>query len=440
MSYANIPLKKQNIFRQNRNIDTKKIKNYIKILSYPKDDFIEFGSYTLSGQPYYTDIDATQDIYLSKKMITKHEAAQKSTKIVQNIVKKILNARIKTYLGDIKGGVDTFFVNNYDDNDCYKINSFNGKKCLQNIDSLLQKKYINKDSYDKLNKYVKMYATTKDLRAYAMLSDEYRKLVILRWNKDEIIKNKKKLSANRIITLDDALYQTDNLLPYNSQSKILKIDMFAFDVDKFTEITNLLGIFYLNETNRPANLTISQLSIGEENVIRGLQSEVTRYYYSLTPKFKNYIKYCKRIFSLSLKYKDRQLAELLENIFQSEYNKLYELNSEIAVMVDIYEYSLINNYKYDLVTIKRVLDGLKQKFSVILSIPNDILNYIITNIDHLVYDNIKIDKFINILDDITHMLKDFINQNVLQWLKQNNLFPINDPRYFSPNYLIFPFY
>lgn len=106
---------------------------------------------------------------------------------------------------------------------------------------------------------------------------------------------------------------------------IIKIDVVAYMNGLFTPFSNVFEFRYEN------GVGLNQVKETVDN-IESLKADVDKYY-----KEKNYMKACKRMFTIAQVKKDKPLIQKLLKIFSSNCGKAYKIKSDIQTMIDMIE-------------------------------------------------------------------------------------------------------
>lgn len=403
MNGGQLPLKTQHILETKpKESYTNQINDSIKLISFSYDDSIVFGSFIYKSQPYPGDIDITEQII---ECCDYNEASKKLVKAFQMIIKRI-HGKKGVYLGDVKAGYDPiifeFFYNRV-------YNNFDKNKVKEELIKLKNDGYIE-DISDMLkllnNKYF-------DEDNYLDLKDSIRKLYILRWNYNEIMKGYKILINNRKFTLQQGI----------SQITLTKIDMWYPINGKYIEVTNAFQLFYQKQKGDNK----IQLNYHSINLLEELKTEVKKY------SSKHYLKpfkMAKRMYSIARILHDISTAKPIVELFRSELGLLNQINSEIETLILMLEKLPEPPMKQ----IKLQIDNFKTRLSSIINTNID-LNNLYKNINVITENALSKEKIIEILVKIHEYIKKIVSNDTLNYLKEEGLFP--PPKKFLPTHEVF---
>jgi hypothetical protein len=443
-----VKLKKSNIFQTiDKSELTKDVKKAIKIISYKPSNVSLYGSYNLADQPYPSDIDVYEEINLGNN-ISPYDAYKKAAQIIRKIVRRISKTK-GIYLGDVKMCSDDRFYEVFD-------SVMEGEFSPENVEDAIKETYrrglLNKKDYDQLidlsKKSIKYASTTHAKSKGYGENNDYtigniyqlqileiiRNLGLMRWNQKELLKGKKVLYPNRVITMEQALSQCKYALYDHKNRKfryeyhMVKIDLWIRVNEKLIEVTNLLVFKFgsrfdksgdkKNKKETYMSLTLNpdpDLSM-EENQIKNLKQETAFNYYSKLPKFHKPIKYAKRLFVLSKIFKDKKTGQKLVELWRSPLNVLSSIKSELGVNKDVLE----KVSRPPIKDIKHQVDQMKLKLDRItdIKIPNVIYGYI-NKI--LKTDNKKL--MVEYIEEIENIIKELIDPLIIKYLKAVDLWP-----------------
>lgn len=404
-----LEIKKENVFKKiDKTQITKDVKEAIKKVSYIPKNYHIYGSFSLAAQSYPSDIDGFEEINLCDNC-DYEEAMEKGAQIIQTIVRKIKKSK-NCYLGDIKVCKDE-----EQSTDLKKIvNNPPSKKDFEKLfKNFLEKEYISEEQYEKL-----ILLNQKKKRNLAEIYEILRNMFLLRWNQEEILRGYKELEGKRIIKLKDALKNCKHYDPIFKiwVLSIVKIDILVKLNGKFREVTNLLQFYYTDKKSKKEYVSFSKSP--KEEFIESLQGEIASYYYNPLPKYKNPIKYAKRIFTLASIYNDVKTGEKLVKLWRSPYNILYALKSEIGTLIDIMKKVKKPRYK----EIIKQIEEMKFRLSRIIdiNIPIELFDYINNIIKKRSNSKIFI---IENLEKMNDIIRELTNNDVIKYLKSVNLYP-----------------
>ena len=227
----------------------------------------------------------------------------------------------------------------------YKIiGSSNLKNFRYNSDFDLAEFYENKD-IDAVVKYFQyIYNTLDSPKSYCYITDFKCGLNIdnspLKWTKNEVLKNKKKLNNNKFITLQEAI----------SQKSTIKIDVVCFINNTFVEISENYYIRAGDESNYN-----SKEETNKQLIIKSIKNSEKQEVMD-----NNYNKALKRLFSYKLiENKNSSLLKKLVEFFNSSVGILNKSRSDLDVLILLID----KNIKAKTEHIKQALDNIKYNIS-----------------------------------------------------------------------------
>ena len=366
-----------------RSIYSNSVKNKIDVLAVnPKNTFF-YGSSTLGR---LATVAGDFDIWEEFK---KSDNIDKIVMGIQKIIKPFKNKKEKFFI-EFKSGIfkdavlDIGYLKNntiigYDKSKILK--QMKGKKYLTEI-----KKYVVSNNKIGLSSWIELY-------------DANRLIYTLRWEIDEVLNGRKMLPNNKFIMLADAILQ----------KAITKIEV-IFNVNgTFTAFSNFFDVGKYNG--------------GMEEFKQSLQLNLLRML-----KNKKYMKVIKRIFALEKNFSgDGKIIDSIFKFLLSDTSRLNKVSTDLKAIIEIVEVNGITPQK---VTIKNELDRLIDTLASIYNVSN--IN--IVKLDEQLNEamnKINSVQFIKIIKKIVEYIDDLVSKESLDFLKENNLYPI--PKKYLPS-------
>jgi hypothetical protein len=193
-------------------------------------------------------------------------------------------------------------------------------------------------------------------------------------------------------------------------------------------------IQYMTKDHHVDNITFLPKNAG--GIISTLRSEVSKYYFLRNiKKYKNMIKYAKRLWTLADTIGDQESKKVQEKIiylYRSDYNILNQVKSELDVIRDMLE-------KLDNPPIKILYNQANQTI-------NTITKVIQTKIDKTIYKDLtdignhkyNKDKVISMLKNISEYFKNIDDKGAEEYLTKVGLWPA-PKKYVDASYVKFIF-
>ena len=404
-----------------------------------------YGSESFRTIKYPSDIDLKQDIKYPTK--DKDEAIKEFYSEFLILIKSIKN-NDEGYLGDVKIGFNHVFdsinIGTLHDG---TITGFDMNKVLSQMEHLYKNKFVDKIEYLKIKKLIKPYMTIAD---YDELSEELRNLHIIRWTREELIREYKILPPNRKYTLFEALHD----------ETMVKIDVYQLYNGKYVEYSNFFILFY--EESR-GQYTLINLPANYFDIIEiSLQKEIEKFMFSTN--FLKPFKGIKRMFSLARILNDQKILEKLLPLLNGDCGLLYQIISEfdlIATMLENITNPPVKKLMIQLDALKYKLTNIT-KFSIDSDYLIDLINKIVDPKDKIAYlgklhlqnsekynklfddfdyiddcvQNLQkpgqMEKTIKTLKEIKKELQEILNGQTIKYLKNNDLYP--PPPEYLPGY------
>jgi hypothetical protein len=393
-----------------RYLETKPLESYpaellkdMKMVSFFKDELATpFGSYIYRMQKYPGDVDLLEKF---EDCCTADQVVRKFIKSLHRVVTDILKSK-QHYFSEFKTGID----HRYDidigecNNGYYLMDPHLGVISME----LFNRGLFDKDEIDKL-----MFIVDNDIHngdAYDIVYNIYRNRRILRWTANEILRGYKMIGKMKK-TLYDSLFDETHV----------KIDMLAYINNRYIEITNFIGLQVLKPDGESYYINVNL----DENhdIQKYLPIEIEKLYFS------NYyyspFKMAKRIFSLSRNKNDVPTLEKIIPLVTSDISLLYQVKSEIDVLILIFERVKVPPIK----TILRELDYMKGRITTILPMNEKFQLFIYDLIDSM--KKASNDERLVILEKLNMNIKPYINYLTIKYLDRVGLNP-------PPSYLLPP--
>lgn len=373
---------------------SKDLKDNIKMLSFfPKGHATPFGSFIYKIQKYPGDVDLVEE-YSENTSVD--EVINSFMKNLKRVVKDILSSKLH-YFSEFKCGLDKRYDIDigYCVNGFYDINPNLGKIALEFFDAGL----FNKNEIDTLIKIIDGYVTTGD--GYDIVFNIFRNRRVLRWTAEEILAGKKRANG-----------QTFKLVDCLHDKTAVKIDVLLLYNNRFIEMTNFVAL----EVGGPENWINIDMA-AQHNLKVGLPIEIEKLYFS------NYyyspFKMIKRMFSLARNQRDVHILSKIIPILSSDVSYLYQIKSEIDVILLILEKVKSPPMK----TIKNELDLTKGRLVNILQFSDEEMKKMLDIIDECIEINNKEQIFVFLNHLNNKYIKPKINYLTISYLNTVNLNP-----------------
>lgn len=364
----------------------------IKTISGNVKDSVPFGSFIFRAQYFPGDIDVIEFVNNcdnNKVCKSKKELILKVWYYLIDIIKKT-DSMSNYFFSESKIGFDyRFYFTSDDPKFIYKVNNLKNNKLLDinEFNSLINLyKHLTKDNVDIINEFLRMKYT-------------------LRWTKDEILNGYKYLIGNKIINITDAL---DDFSP-------IKIDLFIPINGNFIEVTNFFVLFdYIKSNGKYKEHFLNIHFDYVKSIVQQLEKFSSKLF------FKPF-KYAKRLWALSRYLEDTKYLNILTPFLQSNYARLYQINSEIETLILMFQ--RIQHYPLDIML--RQIDNFKSRLAFIYDIKFDD-NYIYGLIDVIVNDffDLGVGKVIDILSNIKKYFDKIIGNKAVKFLTKHKMLPI----------------
>jgi hypothetical protein len=365
-----------------------------------------FGSFVYKAQKYPGDIDLLE--YINGRNIP--EVVKIFMKCNKIIVTSVLKYP-QEWFSEMKAGLDTRY--DIDIGECdqgvWQINRnlkllteeyldvglFNEKEATLILSSIAEHQVINQDDYD-------------------IVHSVFRERKILRWTAKEILKKKKILPLDQIMSLEKAILM----------DTLLKIDVINIIDGRFVEVTNAFHLTY----------GINEIPLGHvPDIPNDLMNEIEKLYYSNFHY--NAFKCMKRMYSWARNTQNTKLVSILSEFISSNTSEIYQMASEISTIYLIVE----KYYNPSRSHIFETLDRIRQRLIRIVDLSPEVINqfyYLLEKYDYgsgakANQKGYKIKKHrrdqkmrLEALKDMTVLLKKETNRGTIQFF---NFAGINPP-------------
>lgn len=375
---------------------TPDMKEVIDILTLdPKNPAKIVGSFKYKIHEYPADIDLYEGVHgccsidvTKRKMVT----------YFKQMADKIQKRRF-TYLGDFKAGVDERYYINIGEYDPEKgaVEKYDADNIIHDIAKLYEAKLLSKTEAVEL---IKLVRTKPNALQYQELRDAIRAKYVLRWSLKEIMDGYKILPLKKRISLADAI----------TQGTVVKADLWALIDDRFMEVTNwyMLTAEEKGETH--------YFSEKPDMYQKSLKREILLL---KSPSLKKNMKLAKRMWLYAISKEDHYTIKQLYPLFSSPVAKLYQIQSELEILVNMLE--KLPEPPYYLIS-----KQIAQFKTRIGSIPDMYLSEteetgILRNLDEALRadKNKKRDLLIVKLEETFEIIRDIVDKKAKDYLKEN---------------------
>lgn len=387
--------------------------------SYPKDILKNIKLITLQAHPDVTQImgsslyrdalyPADIDVFEHITKRSKNEAIRFFVKSIQRIVKNVTKLK-EHYFLEVKAGIDPRF-----DLSIGKVvnNVYHQDPNLQ----LTIEKYANEGLFDKkeANELIEILKEkTSDQIVYETIKSRLRQHYIIRWNKNEIAKNKKVLPLGQTITLNQAV---------DNRESMVNIELLVVINGRLVDMSNFYVLGYIYKGKQYV-INVSQEIIDNFktyflNILKRSMDSLIHSKLEYNP-----LKYCKRIYSYCKYVRDEKTAKLVLPLINGDLGRMYQVKSEINAIIKLMD----SKYKYELPVkvIQKEIEEIKFKIGSfpVEAFSNHELTMINNMIDNYAYKKDKYDLY-NTLKLIKWSINDYVNEQTTRELHRIGLLPI----------------
>lgn len=371
------------------------MKDIIKILTLdPEYPAQLVGSFKYKVHEYPSDMDLYEPV---QTCCSVDSGVHKVVLGIQAIVRRIHKRRF-TYLSEFKAGMDDrYFVDigKYDPVRG-KLNGYDQYKVVDSIVNIYKKGLLTKSETLEL---LRMAHGKPDAYQYHTLYDALRKWYVVRWTDEEILQGYKMLPYDKKITLEEAI----------RQGTIVKADIWALIDDRFMEITNWFmltakvrgGKVYLSE--KP-NLTYEQSVMNDILLFKDA-------------RFKKHMKLAKRMWLHAISEKDNYTIRQLYPLFSSPIAKLYQIQSEIEILIGMLE--KLSKAPYQL--IKKQIAQFKMRIGTVpeTNISEENESKVLSYFDRAIEAKKDTEVIIRNLRSAFDIVRDIVDKGAMKYIQKN---------------------
>lgn len=391
--------------------------NYvIEVISYDKNNDYLYGSFNYPVLRYPGDIDTFENYVIC---CTRKKAIDHLVNAIKTIVRKIEVTPL-FYYSESKIGQDLRYDINLDFLIDRKLHIDGFKNLGETMKEYKSKGLLNNEEIKELSDNVFSIIETKENEEYQRqyhydtIFNIFRKRFILRWSKEEILANKKKLPGDKEITLYEAI---------DTGKSVIKIDVFAPTDGKYIEYINFMLL--KQKTKDGKYVKISDFGTIDTLLIDANKMIDTKYYYKP-------MKAAKRLYSASRFFKDYKMMRQLLPLLNSEAALLYQIKSEFETLILMFE-KIKKLPKKTKDIILSQLNTTKSRLAYISTINfdqddvYDMIDLIIKDIDKLSHEDIVL-----LLGQISKKFLKLSNNYAYKYLEDNKIIPLNKKYYIAP--------
>lgn len=271
------------------------------------------GSFKYKIHEYPADIDLYEGVY---GCCTVEASKRKMAEYFKKMAGKIQRRRF-TYLADFKAGIDERYyidIGNYNPEKS-AVEGYDADNIIHDIARLYEEKLFAKEEAVSLIRLVRTKPTAVE---YQELRDAIRARYVLRWTLKEILEGRKSLPHGKEISLETAI----------SQGTVVKADLWALVDDRFMEVTNW---FMLTASDKGNTVYFSEKP---DMYQKTLKREILML---KSPGLKKHMKLAKRMWIYAISKADHYTIKQLYPLFSSPVAKLYQIQSELEILIGMLE-------------------------------------------------------------------------------------------------------
>lgn len=341
-------------------------------------DTLPVGTFKYKTFKYPGDVDLFEKFELCCDFNT---SRVEFSKIIVDITKNILSAD-NIIFSEFKAGYDkrfNIYIGNIENG---HIVDYDPELIMRDIKNLYEANLLYCEEYEYFKNLITQYP---EMENFLELQEALRNFWVLRWNSDEILEGYKVLRGNYKKYLDEAV----------TEGSIIKMDSIAYVDQRFVEVTNF---FLVTMQDRYGNVSYFSEELG--NYGNSLLSDFYKYYGT------NTLKAIKRLWMYLILKKDICDLSLFKELFSSDIAFYSQIVADIEVVIDL----LKSSFQYDR---DLLLYSINKRLKMVDSC------YDPSFLDNMFY--MQDFDLIKTFEDINDCLKNWINQETLNWLDYNNI-------------------
>jgi hypothetical protein len=228
-----------------------------------------------------------------------------------------------------------------------------------------------------------------------------RNKYIIRWNSNDVLAGLKVLDGGVVKTLVDAL----------DDPTVVKLDIWAPIEGRYVEVSNFM---ILQMVDKDGN--VSFLNGTQPDYVSSIINDIRQFF---SPSHLNAFKATKRMMLLANHYKDEEMLKKIVPLIESDAGLLYQIISDLDT---ISEMVVKLGYKAPYEFFWKELDEIKSRLSIInqFDIDDEKINQII---DLIVENKLIGNDLVDRIDPIIKELLDILNEVVMNYDKENGIYP-----------------
>jgi hypothetical protein len=282
--------------------------------------------------------------------------------------------------------------------------------------------FITEVEYNAIKVVQSHYARTQ--LDYEIIHNLMRKRFILRWSANEIARDYKIL-----VDHNNRAYKYYLNIAVQEKSAINVEGIYLNDKNMYVDCSNFFWLKYTNENGiiRFINLPNEMLDDKEAFFEENLKYSMFSLLYSQYPSTFSPFKCVKRFFSYARHFEDPVLLKKAYAIINSQYGRLYNMNSQIKTLIKLIQTSGVKYINME--ALYNQIDMIRWNIQGIIidDFNNDEPNEIFEDILKKGY-NFEI--LAHKLKDASTYLSEFLNTSTIQILQNMKLYPL--PKYLVP--------
>jgi hypothetical protein len=228
----------------------------------------------------------------------------------------------EVFLGDFKAGIDARYYIDIGEyvlphlhSDKLELVGYSKKRVLARIAEIHKQGLLTHEEAARLRMLV---VATPDYVQHKALMQEVRRLYVIRWSLEELIAGVKRLPFDKRMRLEDAI----------AQKTVVKLDVWCWINERFVEITNWFNLTCVDCESH------HHLSLPFGNLVENLVKDIEIY---TTPQLKGHMKLAKRIWRYAIVTGKGGIARRIAPLFSSSAAKLYQIQNDIEVLLNMME-------------------------------------------------------------------------------------------------------
>jgi hypothetical protein len=327
-------------------------------------------------------------------------------------VTRDLSDREKFYFIEVKAGLDHLY---YDVNygSCAYDRYYVSDNFFTMMELYYSKGFLNDEEMALLDS---IHKTTKRTQLqYEKVKDLLRKRYIIRWTSEEIHK------GYVILQSFEGEYKYTLEMAVQEKSNINIEGIFINDDNKYVDCSNFLVLSYVSKYGATKHLNFSDEDYEDFSNFRQQSLKESMYTLLYSKTMPNPFKAIKRMLSLAISIKDVDLATRSYKLINTQYGKLYTLNSQLKTLSKVLQ--IHGEKKIYMDVFFHHIDYIRWELENLIFLDFD-FHAVLSSLNAILSNKLSHEKIIDELDKNTHIISSYISKKTYKLLTSAGLYPL----------------